>query len=29
MCGIIGIENNNNAAVLASAGLLTLQHRGE
>jgi amidophosphoribosyltransferase len=29
MCGIIGIENNENAAVLASAGLLTLQHRGE
>jgi amidophosphoribosyltransferase len=29
MCGIIGVENNNNAAVLASAGLLALQHRGE
>ncbi|MDR1418031.1 MAG: amidophosphoribosyltransferase [Endomicrobium sp.] len=29
MCGIIGIENNDNAAVLASAGMLTLQHRGE
>ncbi|MDR1087191.1 MAG: amidophosphoribosyltransferase [Endomicrobium sp.] len=29
MCGIIGIENNENAAVLASAGLITLQHRGE
>ncbi|MCA6084849.1 amidophosphoribosyltransferase [Candidatus Endomicrobiellum agilis] len=29
MCGIIGVENNKNAAVLASAGLLTLQHRGE
>ncbi|MDR3092353.1 MAG: amidophosphoribosyltransferase [Endomicrobium sp.] len=29
MCGIIGVENNDNAAVLASAGLLTLQHRGE
>ncbi len=29
MCGIIGIENNENAAVLTSAGLLTLQHRGE
>ncbi|MDR0800686.1 MAG: amidophosphoribosyltransferase [Endomicrobium sp.] len=29
MCGIIGVENNENAAVLASAGLLTLQHRGE
>jgi len=29
MCGIIGVENNENAAVLASAGLITLQHRGE
>jgi amidophosphoribosyltransferase len=29
MCGIIGVENNENAAVLTSAGLLTLQHRGE
>ncbi|MDR0723620.1 MAG: amidophosphoribosyltransferase [Endomicrobium sp.] len=29
MCGVIGIENNDNAAVLASAGMLTLQHRGE
>jgi amidophosphoribosyltransferase len=29
MCGIIGVENNDNAAVLTSAGLLTLQHRGE
>jgi len=29
MCGIVGIENNDNAAVLTSAGLLTLQHRGE
>ncbi|MDR3257002.1 MAG: amidophosphoribosyltransferase [Endomicrobium sp.] len=29
MCGIIGVENNENASVLASAGLLTLQHRGE
>ncbi|MDR0485909.1 MAG: amidophosphoribosyltransferase [Elusimicrobiota bacterium] len=29
MCGIIGIENNKNAAVLAAAGLITLQHRGE
>jgi amidophosphoribosyltransferase len=29
MCGVIGVENNDNAAVLASAGLLTLQHRGE
>lgn len=29
MCGIIGVENNENAAVLVSAGLLTLQHRGE
>ncbi|MDR1401024.1 MAG: amidophosphoribosyltransferase [Endomicrobium sp.] len=29
MCGIIGIENNEDAAVLTAAGLLTLQHRGE
>jgi amidophosphoribosyltransferase len=29
MCGIIGIENNDNAGVLASVGMLTLQHRGE
>ncbi|GHT38900.1 amidophosphoribosyltransferase [Endomicrobiia bacterium] len=29
MCGIIGIENNDSAAVLTAAGLLTLQHRGE
>jgi amidophosphoribosyltransferase len=29
MCGIIGVENNENAAVFASAGLITLQHRGE
>ncbi|MDR3111625.1 MAG: amidophosphoribosyltransferase [Elusimicrobiota bacterium] len=29
MCGIIGVENNENAAVLVSAGLLNLQHRGE
>ncbi|MDR1952264.1 MAG: amidophosphoribosyltransferase [Elusimicrobiota bacterium] len=29
MCGIIGIENTKNAAVLAAAGLVTLQHRGE
>jgi amidophosphoribosyltransferase len=29
MCGIIGIENNKNAAVLVAAGLVTLQHRGE
>ncbi|MDR1511632.1 MAG: amidophosphoribosyltransferase [Endomicrobium sp.] len=29
MCGIIGIENNENAVVLTAAGLLTLQHRGE
>ncbi|MDR2676871.1 MAG: amidophosphoribosyltransferase [Endomicrobium sp.] len=29
MCGIIGIENNENASILASAGLITLQHRGE
>ncbi|MDR3253365.1 MAG: hypothetical protein LBT07_00150 [Endomicrobium sp.] len=29
MCGIIGVENNENASVLASAGLITLQHRGE
>ncbi|MDR3244720.1 MAG: amidophosphoribosyltransferase [Elusimicrobiota bacterium] len=29
MCGIIGIENNKNAAVLTAAGLITLQHRGE
>ncbi len=29
MCGIIGVENNKNAAVLTLAGLLTLQHRGE
>jgi amidophosphoribosyltransferase len=29
MCGIIGVENNENAAVLASAGMITLQHRGE
>ncbi|MDR0890948.1 MAG: amidophosphoribosyltransferase [Endomicrobium sp.] len=29
MCGIIGIENNNKAAIFVSAGLLTLQHRGE
>ncbi|MCA6085838.1 amidophosphoribosyltransferase [Candidatus Endomicrobiellum agilis] len=29
MCGIIGVENNENAALLASAGLITLQHRGE
>lgn len=29
MCGIIGVENNDNAAILVSAGLLTLQHRGE
>ncbi|MDR2811857.1 MAG: amidophosphoribosyltransferase [Endomicrobium sp.] len=29
MCGIIGVENNENAAVLASVGLITLQHRGE
>jgi amidophosphoribosyltransferase len=29
MCGIIGVENNENAAVLASAGLISLQHRGE
>ncbi|MDR1928671.1 MAG: amidophosphoribosyltransferase [Endomicrobium sp.] len=29
MCGIIGIENNDNAAVLVLAGLITLQHRGE
>jgi amidophosphoribosyltransferase len=29
MCGVIGIENNKNAAVLVAAGLVTLQHRGE
>jgi len=29
MCGIIGIENNEDAVVLTAAGLLTLQHRGE
>ncbi|MDR0985120.1 MAG: amidophosphoribosyltransferase [Endomicrobium sp.] len=29
MCGIIGIENNKNASTLVSAGLVTLQHRGE
>jgi amidophosphoribosyltransferase len=29
MCGIIGIENNTKASVLAAAGLITLQHRGE
>ncbi|MDR2772835.1 MAG: amidophosphoribosyltransferase [Elusimicrobiota bacterium] len=29
MCGIIGIENTKNAAVLAAAGLVSLQHRGE
>ncbi|MDR2396120.1 MAG: amidophosphoribosyltransferase [Endomicrobium sp.] len=29
MCGIIGIENNENASILASLGLVTLQHRGE
>jgi amidophosphoribosyltransferase len=29
MCGIIGIENNENACELAAAALLTLQHRGE
>jgi amidophosphoribosyltransferase len=29
MCGIFGIENNKNAAVLTAGGLLTLQHRGE
>ena len=29
MCGIIGIENNKNAAVFTAAGLVTLQHRGE
>ncbi|MDD5020993.1 MAG: amidophosphoribosyltransferase [Endomicrobiaceae bacterium] len=29
MCGIFGIENNTNASVLAFAGLITLQHRGE
>jgi amidophosphoribosyltransferase len=29
MCGVFGIENNENAAVMAFAGLITLQHRGE
>jgi amidophosphoribosyltransferase len=29
VCGIIGVENNINASFLVSAGLLTLQHRGE
>ncbi len=29
MCGIIGVENNENASILTAAGLLTLQHRGE
>ncbi|MDR0822872.1 MAG: amidophosphoribosyltransferase [Endomicrobium sp.] len=29
MCGIIGVENNKDAAVLVAAGLITLQHRGE
>jgi amidophosphoribosyltransferase len=29
MCGIIGIENNKNAAIFTAAGLVTLQHRGE
>ncbi|MDR3071668.1 MAG: amidophosphoribosyltransferase [Endomicrobium sp.] len=29
MCGIIGVENSDNASVLTLAGLLTLQHRGE
>jgi amidophosphoribosyltransferase len=29
MCGIIGIENTNDSALLALSGLLALQHRGE
>ncbi|GAB1401651.1 amidophosphoribosyltransferase [Elusimicrobiota bacterium] len=29
MCGVFGIENNENASVLTFAGLITLQHRGE
>jgi amidophosphoribosyltransferase len=29
MCGIIGVENNADAATLVAAGLMTLQHRGE
>ncbi|MDR2860212.1 MAG: amidophosphoribosyltransferase [Elusimicrobiota bacterium] len=29
MCGIIGVENTKNAAILVAAGLVTLQHRGE
>jgi amidophosphoribosyltransferase len=29
MCGIIGVENNDNAAIITLSGLLTLQHRGE
>jgi amidophosphoribosyltransferase len=29
MCGIIGVENNVNAAIATLSGLLTLQHRGE
>ncbi|MDR0401502.1 MAG: amidophosphoribosyltransferase [Endomicrobium sp.] len=29
MCGIIGIENNDNAFILSLAGLVALQHRGE
>ncbi|MDR1941183.1 MAG: amidophosphoribosyltransferase [Endomicrobium sp.] len=29
MCGIIGVENTQDAATLVAAGLMTLQHRGE
>ena len=29
MCGIVGVENTEDAATLAAAGLMTLQHRGE